>query len=169
MFKILSRIGSERYHWRLIHSKKTRLLSQMTDVHSDFSSEPEDIMCFRMTVKYDGTKYCGFQRQRGTDQMIASGLFCPKQSSNTSPKRRKKSASFSNTVQDEIESALMHLTGNNIADLRVRSAGRTDAGVHATGTCCYLLSFITKILCLFPRIPLKPKDRLLHLTLMPHY
>jgi tRNA pseudouridine38-40 synthase len=52
-----------------------------------------------MTVSYDGTNYFGFQAQPG-----------------------------GNTIQDRIEKAIGHLTGENIT---ITSSGRTDAGVHA--------------------------------------
>ncbi len=54
-------------------------------------------------VSYDGTRYRGFQRQ---------------------PAERGP------TVQGEIESALMRITGEAT---RLTGAGRTDSGVHATG------------------------------------
>lgn len=52
-----------------------------------------------MTVSYEGTAYSGFQSQPG-----------------------------GNTIQDRIEAAIAHLTGENII---ITSSGRTDAGVHA--------------------------------------
>jgi tRNA pseudouridine38-40 synthase len=58
---------------------------------------------YRARVEYDGTEFAGFQAQPG---------------------RR--------TVQGELERVLTHLTGGE-GRIRVDSAGRTDAGVHATG------------------------------------
>lgn len=52
-----------------------------------------------LTVSYDGTLYFGFQSQPG-----------------------------GNTIQDRIEKAIQHLTGETIT---ITSSGRTDAGVHA--------------------------------------
>lgn len=52
-----------------------------------------------MRISYDGTNYSGFQSQ-----------------------------SHRQTIQDEIESALLALTGEEIV---ITSSGRTDAGVHA--------------------------------------
>ena len=52
-----------------------------------------------MVVSYEGTAYCGFQIQ--TRQ---------------------------NTIQREIEEALLELTGEQV---KIQSSGRTDAGVHA--------------------------------------
>ncbi|GAA3411897.1 tRNA pseudouridine(38-40) synthase TruA [Paenibacillus hodogayensis] len=52
-----------------------------------------------MTVSYDGTAYSGFQSQPD-----------------------------GNTIQDRIEAAIEHLTGEKII---ITSSGRTDAGVHA--------------------------------------
>ena len=54
-----------------------------------------------LVLEYDGTRYHGFQLQAGLP-----------------------------TIQDEVEEALMKLTGERI---RVMSASRTDAGVHARG------------------------------------
>lgn len=54
-----------------------------------------------LTLAYEGTEYCGFQRQR--------------------PGRRS-------SVQARLEEALEGLLGHNV---RVAGAGRTDAGVHA--------------------------------------
>ncbi len=58
-------------------------------------------MKVKLTITYDGTNYCGWQVQ-------PNGI----------------------TVQQEIESALYKLTGENI---KVVGSGRTDAGVHAIG------------------------------------
>lgn len=60
-------------------------------------------MRVRATVAYDGTRYHGFQRQ--------------------SPEREP-------TLQGEIERALRTFTGQSVT---VLGAGRTDAGVHASG------------------------------------
>ncbi len=60
-------------------------------------------MRFRAVVAYDGTSYHGFQRQ--------------------SPEREP-------TIQGELERALEKITGRPVG---VLGAGRTDAGVHASG------------------------------------
>lgn len=52
-----------------------------------------------MTVSYDGTPYFGFQTQPG-----------------------------GNTIQDHLEDAIRHLTGEQV---KIHGSGRTDAGVHA--------------------------------------
>lgn len=57
-----------------------------------------------LQVAYDGTHFAGFQRQ---------------------PRDR--------TVQGAIEEALVRITGETLESLRVTGAGRTDAGVHASG------------------------------------
>lgn len=54
-----------------------------------------------MAVSYDGTNYYGFQTQPG-----------------------------GNTVQDKLEEAIQHLTGERV---KLIGSGRTDAGVHARG------------------------------------
>ena len=60
-----------------------------------------DLIKMVLVLEYDGTGYCGFQFQENAK-----------------------------TVQDEIEKALLKLTGEM---LRVISASRTDSGVHARG------------------------------------
>lgn len=59
--------------------------------------------CLKLTLEYDGTGFCGFQKQTG------SGL---------------------RTVQGVMEGAIERLTGEKV---RIIAAGRTDAGVHALG------------------------------------
>jgi tRNA pseudouridine38-40 synthase len=58
-------------------------------------------MRFRLTIEYDGTRYCGWQIQANDD-----------------------------TVQARIEAVLAQLLGQPV---RIKGAGRTDAGVHAQG------------------------------------
>jgi tRNA pseudouridine38-40 synthase len=55
----------------------------------------------RATLAYDGTDFCGWQRQKGAP-----------------------------TVQEAIEKKLARITGETVS---ATAAGRTDAGVHATG------------------------------------
>lgn len=57
-----------------------------------------------LSIAYDGTHFAGFQRQ-----------------------------SKDRTVQGSLEEALVRLTGHSLAELRLVGAGRTDAGVHASG------------------------------------
>lgn len=57
-----------------------------------------------LRVGYDGTHFAGFQRQ-----------------------------AKDRTVQGALEEALTRLTGQSLAELRLAGAGRTDAGVHASG------------------------------------
>jgi len=58
---------------------------------------------FRLTLQYDGTAYSGFQRHR---------LESPP------------------SIQSTVEAALARLVNHPVA---IQAAGRTDAGVHATG------------------------------------
>ena len=60
----------------------------------------------KLTLEYDGSGYCGWQRQAGLD-----------------------------TVQGTLEAAAEKLDG---APVTVFGAGRTDAGVHATGQVAHL-------------------------------
>lgn len=94
---------------------------------------------FLLVLEYDGTSYFGFQRQEGTERVdISSGhppKKQPRQSTNTSVSGRaaRRAGAPPITIQDQLETALVRLTGNSLAQLRVRGAGRTDKGVHATG------------------------------------
>ena len=94
---------------------------------------------FLLVLEYDGTNYFGFQRQEGTEQVDSSSNHPPKkqprQSTNTSVSGRaaRRAGAPPITIQDQLETALVRLTGNSLAQLRVRGAGRTDKGVHATG------------------------------------
>jgi len=56
---------------------------------------------YRLDIEYDGTGFCGWQRQAGQP-----------------------------SVQEAIETAIAGFCGE---DVRIRGAGRTDTGVHATG------------------------------------
>ena len=94
---------------------------------------------FLLVLEYDGTNYFGFQRQEGTKRVDVSSGHPPKkqprQSTNTSVSGRaaRRAGAPPITIQDQLETALVRLTGNSLAQLRVRGAGRTDKGVHATG------------------------------------
>ena len=67
----------------------------------------------RMTVEYDGTAYCGWQRQRGS------------------------AASGPPSVQSTLETAARCLTGESVS---IVGAGRTDAGVHACGQVAHFMT-----------------------------
>jgi tRNA pseudouridine38-40 synthase len=69
--------------------------------------------CFRATVAYDGTDFSGFQVQ----------VFDDRRPIRHAPSARR-------TVQGTLEKALQQVTGQPV---RLRAAGRTDAGVHALG------------------------------------
>ena len=81
-----------------------------------------------LTVAYDGSRYNGFQRQ------TTSAPFGPKV-----PKRPRfdvngRKQHVVHTIQDCLEDALMSLYPElSLESLRMRCAGRTDAGVHARG------------------------------------
>jgi len=75
-------------------------------------------------------------RRTGTDDGSPSRkLPSPTTSSNDRGRRSggRKRSRIVTTIQDQLESALVMLTNRNIAQLRVRGAGRTDKGVHALG------------------------------------
>jgi tRNA pseudouridine38-40 synthase len=60
----------------------------------------------KLIVAYDGMDFAGWQSQ-----------------------------THRNTIQDQLERALYHITGERV---RVYGAGRTDAGVHALGQCAHV-------------------------------
>ncbi len=72
-----------------------------------------------LTVSYDGTGFCGWQRQ---DQ--------------------KSGAKKVRTVQDELEKALEKLHGQHIT---LYGSGRTDSGVHAAGQAANFFSPLDSI------------------------
>jgi len=72
-----------------------------------------------LTVSYDGTSFCGWQRQDSARK--------------GTPVR---------TVQDEIERALEKLHGSRIT---LYGSGRTDSGVHASAPAAHFLSPIDSI------------------------
>ncbi len=106
------------------------------------------VITFVMTTQYNGFAYAGFQRQSRTPTSASSN---EEDILTTTVKKRKRNhanqevnaAKQNNqsggrkstavvTVQDQIENALHKWTGLTLSTLRVRGAGRTDKGVHAT-------------------------------------
>lgn len=97
----------------------------------DTANQPQ-VLTLVMTIEYNGFQYAGFQRQTATPaRNITSG----DESSTREPptKKAKKNTPTRITVQHQIEMALVKWTNLSIATLRVRCAGRTDKGVHASG------------------------------------
>ncbi len=112
------------------------------------SPSKRQVITFAMTTQYNGYAYAGFQRQSRTPATTSSNEEEPP--STTTGKKRKRNhtnqeviaAKKNNksgkkpaavvTVQDQIENALYRWTGLSLSTLRVRGAGRTDKGVHAT-------------------------------------
>ena len=86
---------------------------------------------YKLMVEYDGTNYCGFQRQTSTANIAITTSASPQKAKKR--KRSKQPDANNDTIQDVIEKALSLLTGQSIEGLRVRGAGRTDKGVHALG------------------------------------
>lgn len=64
---------------------------------------------YKLTLAYDGSAFCGWQKQEPPDQ---------------EPLR---------TVQGELESVLVRLLGTPKQQLHLMGASRTDSGVHAAG------------------------------------
>ena len=69
------------------------------------------VRTLKLILEYDGTGYCGWQRQRGA------------------------AAGGAPSVQSTVEAAVRALTGEVV---HVIAAGRTDAGVHALGQAAHL-------------------------------
>ena len=98
-----------------------------------------DVLTFVMTLEYNGYEYAGFQRQTATNQQ-EQYTYSPTNNTKSSKRPRRNNASSTTatshpvvTVQHQLEMALQQWTNLCIATLRVRGAGRTDKGVHATG------------------------------------
>ncbi len=62
---------------------------------------------YKLTVEYDGSKYCGLQKQKNLTK--------------SSPHNKK-------SIAEMVELAIFSFTAENI---KIHYAGRTDAGVHA--------------------------------------
>jgi tRNA pseudouridine(38-40) synthase len=103
-----------------------------------------------MTIEYNGFAYAGFQRQSSTPRdnegarssthnvgddgpAPAASNKRKRQDSLQSFKSNKSKSKTPMTVQQRIEDALEQWTNLSITTLRVRGAGRTDKGVHASG------------------------------------
>ncbi|MDR3285762.1 MAG: tRNA pseudouridine(38-40) synthase TruA [Holosporales bacterium] len=100
---------------------------------------------YKIKIEYDGSFFCGWQRQASDDDILneINKLFFVKKVK----KSEKKSffcESFTKklpSVQSVIENAVEQMTGQKVL---AEGAGRTDAGVHATGQVAHfdLPSFI---------------------------
>jgi len=104
------------------------------------------VLTLVMKIEYNGYCYAGFQRQTATN--TTANINSSKENNNTSskPAKRKRttcdsptpsstnlSTAFPNTIQHQLEMAIQKYTNLSLSTLRLRGAGRTDAGVHATG------------------------------------
>jgi tRNA pseudouridine(38-40) synthase len=111
--------------------------------HDDDASNTKSItpmlpvLTFVLKIEYNGYLYAGFQRQTPTynAQCQHHKQIQSPACDHISKRSRKTSASSSQpvTIQHQIETALQLWTNLSIATLRVRGAGRTDKGVHASG------------------------------------
>ena len=123
--------------------------TMMEDTTSSTQSSKRQVITFVMTTQYNGFAYAGFQRQSRTpttpttsnNEDITTGKKRTRNnytnqelqaSTNSNKSGRKSKSSAVVTVQDEIEHALQKWSGLSLLTLRVRGAGRTDKGVHAT-------------------------------------
>ncbi|KAL3811064.1 hypothetical protein ACHAXA_009012 [Cyclostephanos tholiformis] len=94
------------------------------------------VLTFVLTIEYNGYQYAGFQRQTPTFNPQCQQQQNQRPAYNHISERSRKTSSTSShliTIQHQIEMALQQWTNLSIATLRVRGAGRTDKGVHASG------------------------------------
>jgi len=84
-----------------------------------------------LLVAYDGTDFCGWQRQCATTHGVATHVATP------SPVRTAH-----RTVQGVIEDALAQMHRHPVA---LTGAGRTDSGVHASGQAAHFRTDIASI------------------------
>lgn len=87
-----------------------------------------ELQRYKLIVSYDGTRYKGFQRQNsgnGNEPSLKRARV------DDAPKTKKRKTPL--TIQESIEDALEHFSRLDRSALKVRFAGRTDAGVHARG------------------------------------
>ena len=94
----------------------------------------------KLIVAYDGSRFRGFQRQSSGDtepSPSSPGTGEPDENPLPSRKRRrsenKANRKIPLTIQECFEDAMEQYTGLGRNKLRMRFAGRTDAGVHARG------------------------------------
>lgn len=83
-------------------------------------------MRFKLTIEYEGTRYCGWQMQRGENH-------------NKKPKHDsedKRSAQQASSVQGKLLAACREVFGDVRCELY--GAGRTDSGVHASNQVAHL-------------------------------
>lgn len=110
------------------------------------TDDSRSVLTFVMTIEYNGFGYAGFQRQVSThkhhsndspnnkDDTISSKSAGKRQHNAQVPRPNKsKNKNAPITIQQQLENALEQWTNLSIATLRLRGAGRTDKGVHATG------------------------------------
>lgn len=108
-----------------------------------------NVVTLVMKVEYNGFRYAGFQRQTATNETNRNSNM--NNTSCTSKLSKRKRANrdsccstsssinptttpvFPNTIQHQLETAIQKYTNLSLSTLRLRGAGRTDAGVHATG------------------------------------
>ncbi|KAL3905078.1 MAG: hypothetical protein SGILL_009823, partial [Bacillariaceae sp.] len=106
---------------------------------------PEDLQRYKLTLSYDGTRFSGSQRQSSSSSMqdkspanMAGALGEPRPTNIRNLKKRKhdelgRVKPIPVTVQESLEDALEMYSSLDRPALRMRVAGRTDAGVHARG------------------------------------
>jgi tRNA pseudouridine(38-40) synthase len=103
--------------------------------HLQTPPPPYDLQRYKLVLSYDGTRFSGWQRQSSNSSKDAHSR--PPKNIRDMKKRHHdamgKVISIPVTVQESLEDALEMYSGLDRPSLRMRMAGRTDAGVHANG------------------------------------
>eukprot|EP00956_Cyclotella_meneghiniana_P002028 scaffold2251_cov73-Cyclotella_meneghiniana.AAC.10 len=111
-------------------------------MESPTDDDSRNVLTFVMTIEYNGFGYAGFQRQISTHKYHSNGLPTTDDTTSSGKRQRNAQAPRSNktktckapiTIQQQLENALEQWTNLSVATLRLRGAGRTDKGVHASG------------------------------------
>jgi tRNA pseudouridine38-40 synthase len=93
------------------------------------ASLDQQLQRYKLVVVYDGTRFKGFQRQSsGDDNSKALRFYKRKRVDSVG-----QTATVPLTIQECIEDTLEQYSGLGRSDLKLRFAGRTDAGVHSRG------------------------------------
>jgi tRNA pseudouridine38-40 synthase len=99
----------------------------------------EELQRYKLILSYDGTRYKGWQRQSSSSSSTGNDGSISTSSPNARNWKKRKHDNTGRvmpiplTIQESLEDALEQYSSLDRNVLRVRMAGRTDAGVHAKG------------------------------------
>ncbi|KAG7369800.1 tRNA pseudouridine synthase A [Nitzschia inconspicua] len=116
-------------------SKISGSAAKATNIRSP--TDPNDLQRYKLILSYDGTRYKGWQRQ-SSSSTVQDGFTSPSPKNTHHLKKRKhddmgRVVTIPLTIQETLEDALEMYSSLDRPTLKVRMAGRTDAGVHARG------------------------------------